>query len=304
MSFFVQNVRRRWFTVLSALLLIVTALQSLLYLTCYDSDIGLYRQGFPIGLLRIGYLLIAAPALSGIIILPLTAIKKAAPNAIPLEPKPLPSGAVDFFALLSAASIAGTLITQLICSGTDDPLSILLQNPGNANLNAHYMLLASLILALPALLWFIAIYARKKWIFAPALTLIWVCAYLLRVYFDSSQLLMSPTRLMTIAALTATIFFLIVEMRLVRGIFSPILYGSAATLTALFAGVSGFSALLLTAVGSLPASTETLYYAFQLCIALFALFRMKAVLSPIYDAYDAASDEEDASRRTPDEPVR
>lgn len=291
MSFFAKNSGRRWFALLSVILFVVTAAQSILYLTCYDFELGLYVQGFPIGALKLAYLLVALLSVSGLIVLPLIAIKKQASSAIPLDGHPAPSRAADLFALLCGALIAGTLITQLVRINADDQLSILLLNPAQTNMNAHYSLLASLILALPALLYFVGIFAGKKWSFAPLLTLVWVCAYMLRVYFDAELLLMSPTRQLTLAALCAIALFLIAEMRLIRGIFSPIFYGIAATLAALFAGASGFGALLLTIVGRLPLSTETIYYAFQLTAALYALFRMRSLLSPIFAARDRAAEE-------------
>lgn len=286
MSFFAKNSGRRWFYILSAILLLVALLQSTIYLTCYDSDIGLYKHGFSAGALKIAYLLIALFTLSGVIVLPLCLIKKTAPSCIPRQLSVAPSRAAEFFALLTAASVVGTLITQLVRINADDALSILLQNPSATNTTARTMLVVSLVLALFAAIYFVAVFAGKKTVYPLLLTLIWVCAYMLRVYFDTSVLLMSPTRQMTLIALAAIALFLIAELRLARDIPSLMLYTVSATLTALFAGVSGFSSLLLTAVGSLPLSTETVYFAFQLMIALFALFRLNGVLTPVFAAFD------------------
>lgn len=287
MSFSSQKSGRRWFILLSALLLVVAAVQSILYLTCYDSDIGLYKHGFSGGALQAAYLIVAA-----VLCLPLLFLKKSSPALFARERKLSSSSAVDFFALLTSASIAATLITQLVRLYADDPLSILLLAPSDANANARMMLIISLVLVLPAMIYFVGLYARKTWTYALLLTFFWVCAYLLRVYFDASLLLMSPTRLMTIAALAATALFLLAELRLARGIFSPMLYGVSATLTALFAGVSGFSGLFLTIIGGQPISTETAYLAFQLSIALFALFRLKALLSDPSPARSSADSTE------------
>lgn len=289
MSFSSQKSGRGWFMLLSAILLVVAAVQSILYLTCYDSDIGLYQYGFSGGALQVAYLIVAL-----VLCLPLLFLKKSSPTLFARE-RTLPSSSgIDLFALLTSASIAATLITQLVRLYADDPLSILLLDPSEANSNAHTMLLISLVLALPAMIYFIGLFARKTWAYALLPSIFWVSAYLLRVYFDVSLLLMSPTRLMTIAALTATALFLLAELRLARGIFSPMLYGVSATLTALFAGVSGFSGLFLTIVGRLPISTETAYLAFQLSIALFALFRLKALLTDPTPARSSASNAEES----------
>lgn len=288
MSFFVKNGGRRWFSILSALLVAVAALQTVIYLFCYDQSLGLYEQGFPTDLVKLGYLLIALLICSSTAFLPLYLIKKNAPDCLPLECKQTDSSAIDFLSLLTAASIAASLITQIVMRYTDDPLSVLLLSPADANRTAHTMLLASLVLALPATLYFIGIFTRKISPYSLLLTILWVCAYLLRVYFDTSVLLMSPLRQMTILGLSATIFFLLAELRLVKGRPSYILYSIAATLTALFAGTSGSSALLMTALGRCSVTVETGYYAFQLLIALFALFRLKAVLTPIFAAFEKA----------------
>lgn len=288
MSFFSKNSGRRWFLLLCIFLLVAAVLQSVLYLTCYDSEIGLYKQGFPTGVLKAGYFVVALLLVSGCVCLPLLIIKKTKPDCFPSLQTKKSSLTADFFALLSAASIAATLITQLIRVYAEDPLSILLLNPSDANATARTMLLVSLGLALPATLYFIGLYARKNWTYPLVFTILWVCTYMLRVYFDVSSLLMSPTRLLTIAAMAVTVLFLLAELRHARSIFSPMMYAVTATLTALFAGVSGFSGLLLTAVGPLEPSTETPYFAFQLTIALFALFRLKAMMIPALSAFEQA----------------
>lgn len=307
MSFFAKNRGRGWFICLCLILLAVALIQSVLYLTCYDSGIGLYRHGFPDGALKLGYLLVACLTVLGFVILPIMRIKKTVSPKLTRTLQPTSSRAVECFALLTAAALAATLITQLINLNAYDPLSILLQTPTQATSTTRTMLIASLIFALPATLPFIGLFAGKKWTYPLLLTLLWTAAYILRVYFDTGVLLMSPTRLMTLAALAAVILFLIAELRLARGIATPMFYGIAATLAALFAGVSGSSALVMTAAGLLPTNTETAYFAFQLAFALYALLRMKAVMAGLFEAYaqstavaeevqtDASSDKETAS---------
>lgn len=287
MSFFAKNIGKRWFYILSAILLGVAAIQSILYLTCYEEALGLYKFGFPSGVVAVGYLLVAFVTLSGVIYLPLYAIKKSAPKCLEIVISPKPTRALDFVSLLTAASIAATLVTQLIRLNADDPLSILLSNVSDTNTTARTMLVLSLVLAIPAAVYFVGFFAQKTWPYALLFTIVWLCVYMLRVYFDTSILLMSPIRMMTLAALSAALFFLLMELRLARGIHCPILYSVGATLTALFSGVSGFTALLLTVCGRLPLSTESVYYAFQLLLALFALLRMKEILTPIFAAFDA-----------------
>lgn len=275
MSFSSKNYGRAWFILLASVIAVVTALQSVLYLIFYDDSIGLYVQGFPTGALKIAYLLIAVA-----LCLPLIFLKKCAPDCFALK-KPLPNTSLtDFFALLTGGTIAATLVIQLINIRGNDPLSILLLNPTNSNTTARTMLIAALVLALPAAFYFIGFFIQKKWGLSLLFTLLWICAYMLCVYFDSSILLMSPTRELTLAALCAIAFFLIAELRLVRGIYSTMMYAVSATLTALFAGASGLGGLMLTFSGSLPYITETAYYAVQLSIALFALFRLGALLMP------------------------
>lgn len=299
MSFFAQKSARRWLLTICILLIAVVAAQSILLLTCYDSTLGLYKQGFPPLLLRLGYLVIAFLAVSGAVYLPLNAVKKQVPDAFARPSKEKSSRLADFFALLSAASIIGTLIMQIIRLNAYDHLSILLTNPSDANQTAHIMLIASLALAIPAAFYFICIYTGKNRLYPAVITLLWVCAYLLRVYFDAGILLMSPIRQLTIVALSASALFLVGELRIARGLSATMMYAVFATLTVLFAGAGGISGLLLTAIGATAVSTETLYYAFQLAFALFALVRVYCVLSPVFDAFDRSfslptpSDKED-----------
>lgn len=296
MSFFAKNRGRGWFISLSFVLLVIASMQSVLYLTCYDSGIGLYRQGFSDGALKIGYLLAACAILFCFVVFPLMQGKKVLPSeskrTVALDTAP--SRAVECFALLAAAAIAATLITQLINLNAYDPLSNLLQNPTEANSTARTMHLCTLLFALPAALPFILVFTRKKAAYPLLFTLAWTCAYILRVYFDTSVLLMSPTRLMSIAALASVLLFLIAELRLARTIATPLFYGVSALLATLFAGVSGSSALVMTAAGLLPVNTETAFYAAQLAIALYALFRMKSVMADCFAAYAQAQSVEAA----------
>lgn len=285
MSFFAKKSGQKQFIALCICLLVALVFQSILLVTCYEPEIGLYRYGFSTELLKIGYLIAALITLSAVVLLPLARIKKQAPDCLRPVSKPAPSLIADLFALVTAAAIAATLIAQLLNLYAYDPLSDLLLDASDHNSTAYTMHLASLILALPATFHFIALFAGKKWRYPLLLTLLWACTYMLRVYFDTSVLLMSPLRQLTLVALVMIVVFLIAELRLARSICTPIFYSVSATLTALFAGLSGVSGLLLTAIGYLPTSTETAYYAFQLAIALFALFRMKAVMAPIYEAF-------------------
>lgn len=295
MSFFAPKSGRRWCSLLGIFLLAAALIQSVLYLTCFDGELGLYKQGFPVGLLTCGYLIAALLITGGVVCLPLLSIKKTSPELLCREMTDRSSPMTDFFALLTAVTIGATLITQLVRLNADDSLSIMLLSTSDVNSTARTMLILSLVLAIPALLYFIGFFARKKWAYPLVLTFLWVCAYMLRVYFDASILLMSPTRLLTIAALAMTVLFLLAELRTVRSLSSPIMYALTASLTALFAGVSGLGGLLLGFAGLIPIGCETPYYAFQLSVALFAFFRLRDRMLSIFTA-DRLSAKADATR--------
>lgn len=286
MSFVAQKSTQKPFITLCICLLAAVLLQAVLLLTCYEPEIGLYRYGFPTGILTIGYLAAALIVLSVVVFLPFAGIHKQAPDCLRVC-RPCRSAAAEVLALLTAVAIAATLIAQLVNLYAYDPLSDLLLDPSESNSTAHFMHLASLVLALPATAHFIALFAGKKTTYPLLLTLLWTCAYMLRVYFDSSVLLMSPIRQLTLVALVTVVLFLIAELRLARSVCTPLFYSVCAALAAFFAALSGVSGLLLTAIGYLPASTETAYYAFQLVIALLALFRVRAVMIPLFDACNA-----------------
>lgn len=298
MSFSAKNYGRVWFAVTAVVIAAVAVLQSLLYLNCYDASIGLYEKGFPTGALKLAYLLIAAA-----LCLPLLLLKKRAPDSFAHQNTLTSTLPTDFFALLTGGTIAASLVIQLINLNADDPFSILLQNPSDANATAHTMLIVTLASALPAAAHFVSVFVGKKWSFSLLLALLWTCAYMFFAYFNASTLLMSPTRQLTLAALCAVAFFLVTELRLVREIPSTLMYAIAATLAALFAGASGLGGLVLTFSGKLPFSAETAYYAFQLSIALFALFRLRAMLVPTMNADAPESDASEPDNVAEEDPT-
>lgn len=279
-----SSIGRRWFALLSALLAVFALLQTLLYLFGYDFSLHLYETGISVPLVRGVYLLIAF-----LLCLPLFLLKKAEPSLFEERSSLGESSAVNYFALLSVAAIAATLFVQMLRLNADDSLSLLILQPTSQTANARSMLILSLVLALPATLYFIGRFMGKNLPYCLIFTLLWLCAYLLRIYFDLSILLMSPIRLMTLVALTALIFFLLCELRLCRGLFSPIVYGISATIASLFAGISGLSGLFLTLLGKLNFSTDTIYMLVQITLALYALFRLRTLLVPAAAPADGES---------------
>lgn len=284
MSFLAKNSARKQFCLLCICLLIANVLQAILLLNFYEPKIGLYQYGFPTDILKIGYLAAALIILTAVVFLPMASVENRAPDRLRSLSAPCRSVAAELLALLTAIAIAATLIAQLVNLYAYDPLSDLLLNPSDSNSTARFMHLTTLVLALPAAVPFFSLFAGKKPSYPLLFTLLWTCAYMLRVYFDSSILLMSPIRQLTLVALVTVVLFLIAELRMVRSVCTARFYSIAATLCALFASLSGMGGLLLTAVGYLTTSTETSFYAFQLVIALLALFRQKAIMTSTLDA--------------------
>lgn len=133
-----------------------------------------------------------------------------------------------------------------------------------------------------------------------SVTLVWLLIYILRLYFDVTDWVMSVRKLTVICAVCIFAMFLINEIRFAFGRASFRKYYFFASLGAIFCISSGFAGVCSIFINIYPLNYELGYYGAVLFMGLYALIRVLSFLPEkrshreIYDAY-ASSDETDDS---------
>lgn len=128
----------------------------------------------------------------------------------------------------------------------------------------------SLILALPAAFFFLRSAQGKRRTAVEAIPLLlFLIAFVLRVYFDMSLMLNNPRRLFSVVTLLSLLLYVLCEVRLVMRPDRLIPYGFFTLLAMTLAAASGFSNLFLNLIGVLSDGAEVAYYLFE---ALFSLY--------------------------------
>lgn len=253
------------------LLCVLTAVQLYLYLTGYEFDADLYVPGSLPTVTAALWIFAAAGAILLNCFLP--------GKATCSELKISSNVATDTASLLCAAALAGSLLLPIILkNGGTDMLGNLLASSSPNDSTARLMLIASLVLAIPAAVHFILQFAHhKSYPQSACALLLWAAFSALRIYFDMRYLLMSPRRIMHLVALIAVLLFLIAELRQARGVATHRFYAIAASLMIVLAGCDAISNLILTAMGWLAPGSEICTYIFLLVIALYAGSRLAAL---------------------------
>lgn len=254
-----------------SLLALLTAVQILFYLYGYEFESDLYLHG-PLPTITVAVWLTAA---LGAILLNLPLPGKT----LCFELKIRSTMWIDTASLLTAASLLATLaLPVLFLNDGGDMLGNLLTSAEEADATAKMMLIASIVLAIPAAFHFILRFAHHKTYPQSACALlIWTAFSALRVYFDMRYLLTSPRRIMHLVALLALLFFLIAELRQARGIVNRRFYGIGASLVIVVAGCDAICNLLLAAMGHLSLGSEIANYLFLLTVTLYAAARLHAL---------------------------
>ncbi len=127
-------------------------------------------------------------------------------------------------------------------------------------------------------------------------TLVWTLLYILRLYFDVTDWVMSARKLTVICAVCVFAIFLMNEIRFAFGRGSFRKYFFFASLSAVFCIASGFAGVCSVLIKIYPLNYELGYYGVVLFMGLYAIVRVMSFLPEkrshreIYDAY--ASPEE------------
>ncbi|MBQ8382067.1 MAG: hypothetical protein IJX47_02555 [Clostridia bacterium] len=253
------------------LLCVLTAVQLYFYLTGYEFDNDLYVHGSLPTVTAVLWICAAA----GAILLNCPLPGKVTCSELKIRP----SVTTDTASLLCAAALAGSLLLPILLkNGGSDMLGNLLASDSDADSTARLMLIASMVLAIPAALHFILQFAHhKSYPQTACALLLWAAFSALRIYFDMRYLLMSPRRIMHLVALIAVMLFLIAELRQARGVVTHRFYAIAASLMIILAGCDALSNLILAAMGWIALGSEICTYIFLLAIALYAGARLAAL---------------------------
>ena len=253
------------------LLCALTAVQLYLYLTGYEFNTDLYVPGSLPTVTAVLWIVGAVGAILLNCFLP--------GKTTCSELKIRSNVATDTASLLCAAALAGSLLLPIILkNGGTDMLGNLLASSSPNDNTARLMLIASLVLALPAALHFILQFAHhKSYPQSACALLLWAAFSALRIYFDMRYLLMSPRRIMHLGALIAVMLFLIAELRQARGVATHRFYAIAASLMMVLAGCDALSNLILAAMGWIALGSEICTYIFLLAIALYAGSRLASL---------------------------
>ncbi len=254
------------------LAVVLSAVQTVLYLKGYDFDADLYLPGMLPTVTAVLWIAAAICAAA----LHCTLPGKTSCSELKIRTSPF----TDFAALLATASLAGSLLLPILLKGNGtDALGNLLSSSVESDATARTMLLLSIAFAIPAAIHFILqfVYHRTYPQSACAL-LLWTAFCALRVYFDMRYLLMSPRRILHLIALISVMLFAIAEMRLARGIVTRRFYSVCASVMLVLAGCDAISNLTVGLMGwGVGLGSELCIYCFLLSVSLYAASRLFAL---------------------------
>ncbi len=140
-----------------------------------------------------------------------------------------------------------------------------------------YMLYA--VLAPVASLYFIksAFGERKISVSLGCVAVLWFLLYLVRLYFDLSDMVEAPRKLTLLFAVCMAVLFLVCEIRFALGNASARKYFIFASLCAVSCISAGFAGGLCAMIGKYPTSVDFSYFVFVLLIGVYALERVFSV---------------------------
>lgn len=133
----------------------------------------------------------------------------------------------------------------------------------------------------------ISAFKGKTSAFFGSLTLLWILAYILRIYFDITDWVMSPRKLSMLCAMCFASLFFLYEIRFsfARGNIRRYFFVSA--LTTVFCFSAGLAGVVSSVLGVYPSSFEIPYYAVAFALGLYGAIRVYSVAFAGSEAEDA-----------------
>lgn len=123
----------------------------------------------------------------------------------------------------------------------------------------------------------ISAFKGKTNAFFGTVTLLWILAYILRLYFDVTDWVMSPRKLSMICAMCFGALFILYEVRFSFARGNIRRYFFVAALTTVFCFSAGLAGVVSSVLGVYPSSFEIPYYAVALALGLYAAVRLYSV---------------------------
>ncbi len=123
----------------------------------------------------------------------------------------------------------------------------------------------------------ISAFKGKTNAFFGTLTLLWILAYILRIYFDITDWVMSPRKLSMLCAMCLAALFFLYEIRFSFARGNVRRYFFVAALTTVFCFSAGLAGVVSSLLGVYPSSFEIPYYAVALALGLYAAIRLYCV---------------------------
>ncbi len=111
-----------------------------------------------------------------------------------------------------------------------------------------------------------------------AVTIAWLLSYILRLYFDTSDWVMSPRKLSVTFAFCIITLFILYEIRFAFGRGSIRKYMFFGAFGGLSCFVSGFSGIFCSLLGVFPSIFELPYYIIVLLFGIYAFYRVHIIV--------------------------
>ena len=264
------KIYRTELVVMSVITLIGAAFLTIFELAFYDTGTNLFSRGAP------SWIIVLFSAVS--ILFSLISSLLIHAETFPITYTEKNSKFTDFAGLLCAAVLILTFAVQFMRLGNvTDHLTQLWLTTDKTLAAAVRMLRISAFLALVASVYFIFSFITKKNNAILAIVFcLWIFAYLLRIYYDMSSLVVDPLRKLTIAALCSILLFMCAEIRMIVGKPSPRLFVCFGFIALFFCGASGVSKLIITLKDSDGFGIQSIYDCFEVVFALYVLSRLLA----------------------------
>ena len=264
-----------------SLALLTAVIHTVVYLNFYDFSARLWQMEASPFFGAVSYLLLLP--IFALALLFAFALKRAKAEGL-CEASPFtPTRSTKVMLFVMMAAFPLTLVAQVLAIGKNDKLNNLI----DATLgNPEYMALTAalhiftLILAIPAALYFFSLYRKTRYQVAFGITAVaYFVAYTLRVYFDMTMHINNPRWSFCVVVLIAVLLYFVFEVhQFIRSEYT-VIYCVVSFLALTLAATEAISSFVM-AIGFYAREGYSLFYsALLLAVAVYIAFRLFAMLS-------------------------
>lgn len=272
-----QSITSSKLKITAVLIFVLTALSTVVFSfinSMYMGESYLYVNGAPTSMLIIPVIL--AVALAGI---GASLVKKSDYSAYEL---PRDKTSVLYMLSLLFVALFLSIFVMYILNGAYD-IGYGQSIKGNAELvekletlTLFYQIMIVLTPLAPVY-FVISAFKGKTNAFFGTLTLLWILAYILRLYFDITDWVMSPRKLSMICAMCFGALFILYEIRFSFARGNVRRYFFVAAMTTVFCFPAGLVGVVSSLVGVYPSPFEIPYYAVAFALGLYGAIRLYSV---------------------------